>query len=78
MNDANTNGRDTENSQPDLRDILGTSRSGRKKKSRRYLYAAAAVVLIGGALVIITSRVPQASPIPTPRKRRDRATFPSS
>lgn len=50
MNDANSNGRDTENSQPDLREILGTNRSGRKKKSRRYLYVAAAIVLIGGGL----------------------------
>ncbi|AQS61511.1 Multidrug resistance protein MdtA [Rhizobium rhizogenes] len=50
MNDANTSGSDSKNSQPDLREILGTNRNGRKKKSRRYLYAAAAIVLIGGGL----------------------------
>lgn len=50
MNDANGNGRDTPDSQPDLREILGTNRNGRKKKSRRFLYIAAAIVLIGGGL----------------------------
>ena len=50
MNDANTSGSDTKNSQPDLREILGTTRNGRKKKSRRFLYVAAAIVLIGGGL----------------------------
>ncbi|MDS7597288.1 efflux RND transporter periplasmic adaptor subunit [Agrobacterium tumefaciens] len=48
MSEADGKGSNAGNGQPDLREILGTARSG-KKKSRRSVYVIAGLLLVGGA-----------------------------
>ncbi len=48
MSEADGNGSNPNNNQPDLREILGSARSG-KKKSRRSIYIVAGLLLVGAA-----------------------------